>query len=79
MPDIPKDLVPLPDVVAEFAGPPFHLKRSWWDTQITRRRLITYRVPGQRAVYVSRAAVDEVTTIRPNVEIDNEGENGQAM
>lgn len=70
MPQIPDDLMPLADAIAAHT-----MKRSWWDTQVTRRKLITYRVPGQKGVYVSRAAVEQVTAIRPNVDLDGEGDD----
>jgi len=74
MPHVPDDLIPLADAMAAYPD----IKQQWWYSQTSRGKLVTYRKPGYKGVFVSKAAVDDVTTIRPNVEIDD-SDSGQAM
>jgi hypothetical protein len=64
---IPKDLIPLSQAMEETG-----LKRSWFDTQVNKRRLITYRIPGQKGVFISKSALKELTQIRPNIDVQQE-------
>lgn len=62
MPTVPDDLIRLPDVLAQYKP-----KRTWWDTQIAQGKIQAYRVPGDKALYLSKAAVDALTAPRPYV------------
>jgi hypothetical protein len=62
MADIPADLVKLSDVVKDH-----NPSRSWWDQQINAGRITAYKKPGERNLYLSQAAVDELLQTRPYV------------
>jgi len=61
MPEVPADLVRLADVVKQYRP-----SRSWWDQQIAAGRIIAYKVPGDRGLYLSQAAVDEILKPHPH-------------
>jgi hypothetical protein len=62
MPDVPTDLVKLAEIVKQY-----HPSRSWWDTQIAQGKLTAYKIPGERGLYLSKAAVEEFMKPRPYV------------
>ena len=60
MPDIPKDLVKLTDVLRDYKP-----SRTWWDTRINAGDITAYTVPGERGIYLSQADVDRLLQPRP--------------
>lgn len=73
MPEVPADLVKLADVVKQHRP-----SRSWWDTQINQGRITAYKVPGDRGLYLSQAAVDQLLRVRPHIpgEREDDAANG---
>ena len=67
MPEVPTDLVKLADVVKQHRP-----SRSWWDTQIAQGRITAYKVPGDRGLYLSKSAVDELLRPRPHMPGEHE-------
>lgn len=61
MAEVPTDLVKLADVVKQHRP-----SRSWWDTQVAQGRITAYKVPGERGLYLSQAAVDQLLRPRPH-------------
>jgi len=68
MPSVPDDLIRITDVLAQYRP-----KRSWWDLQVSKGKITPYRVPGDRALYLSKADVDRLTA--PHVYVRGEGED----
>lgn len=60
MPDAPKDLVKLGDVLRDYKP-----SRSWWDARIAAGEITAYTVPGERSLFLSRADVERVLQPRP--------------
>jgi hypothetical protein len=60
--DIPSDLVRLSEVLEKTNGKP---SRNFWDLRIARGEIRAYKVPGERGIFVSQAAVDEMLKPRP--------------
>lgn len=58
MEETPTDLMSLTDVLKEFKP-----RRSFWVTQINEGRITSYRIPGTRGIYLSRADVEQL--LRP--------------
>ena len=59
--EVPTDLVKLADVVKQHRP-----SRSWWDQQIAQGHITAYKVPGDRGLYLSQSAVDELLQPRPH-------------
>jgi hypothetical protein len=59
--EVPADLVKLADVVKQHRP-----SRSWWDKEIAQGRITAYKVPGDRGLYLSQSAVDELLQPRPH-------------
>jgi hypothetical protein len=58
MDEPPTDLMTLADVLKEFKP-----RRQWWEIRIRNGEITAYRVPGTRAIHLSRADVERL--LRP--------------
>jgi hypothetical protein len=58
MSEPPDDLMPLMEVLKEYKP-----GRKWWALRIEAGDIVAYKVPGTRAIYLSRADVERV--LRP--------------
>ena len=60
MPEIPDDLIPLAQVLKERKP-----TRTWWDNQFARGTITPYRIPGERGLWLSKAAVEVILRPQP--------------
>jgi hypothetical protein len=59
MDETPTDLIRLMDVLKEYKP-----RRKWWEARIRAGDIVSYKVPGVRAIYLSRAEVERL--LRPH-------------
>ena len=60
MPEVPRDLVKLADVLKDYKP-----SRSWWDARISAGDITAYTVPGERGIFLSKADVEHLLQPRP--------------
>jgi hypothetical protein len=59
-PEVPQDLIRLAEVLSIYKP-----SRSWWDARIAAGDITAYTVPGERGIFLSKAAVEAALQPRP--------------